>query len=64
MNIVVELEFPWDESGTNEEAHTFAEMCLSLISDGALGPLSPKGGKIASVRTVNGSMFVARRVTS
>jgi hypothetical protein len=62
-NIVVELEFPWDESGTSEDEQTFAEMCLKLISDGAMGPLSPKGGVIASVRTVRGSMAVARQVT-
>jgi hypothetical protein len=62
MNIVVELEFPWDESGTSEDEQAFAEMCLKILSEG-MGPLSPKGGVIASVRTVHGSMAVARQVT-
>lgn len=64
MNIVIELEFPWDESGTRQEELDFAEVCLRLISDGALGVLSPIGGKVTNVRAIRGSMAVARSVTS
>jgi hypothetical protein len=64
MNIVIELEFPWGEDGTRQDELDFAELVLKLVTESKLGPLSPKGGVIANVRTVRGSMAVARAATS
>jgi hypothetical protein len=63
MKIVVELEFPWDDSGTIEDQETFAKHVAMCVADASVPDgLRPMGTQIASVRTVRGSMAVARDI--